>query len=47
MLKEKALDTHKLDARPSGPYRVLPTYVNSTVTIELRPGVSERLNAQR
>jgi hypothetical protein len=31
----------KLDARTSGPYRVLQTHVNSTVTIELRPGVSE------
>jgi hypothetical protein len=38
---------HKLDARTSGPYRVLQTYVNSTVTIELRPGVSERLNIGR
>jgi hypothetical protein len=38
---------HKLDKRTSGPYRVLQTHVNGTVTIELRPGVSERLNIQR
>ncbi len=38
---------HKLDKRTSGPYRVLQTPVNSTVTIELRPGVSERLNIRR
>jgi hypothetical protein len=34
----------KLDARTSGPYRVLQTQVKGTETIELRPGVSERLN---
>jgi len=37
----------KLDERTSGPYRVLQTHVNGTVTIELRPGVSERLNIRR
>jgi hypothetical protein len=47
MLQEKALDTRKLDGRTSGPYRVLQKKVNGTVTIELRPGVSERLNTQR
>jgi hypothetical protein len=30
-----------------GPYRVLQTHVNGTITIELRPGVSERLNIRR
>ncbi len=37
----------KLDARTSGPSRVLQTQVNGTVTTELRPGVSERLNIRR
>ena len=37
----------KLDARMSGRYRVLQTHVNGTVTIESRPGVSERLNTRR
>jgi hypothetical protein len=37
----------KLDARTSGLYRVLQTHVDGTVTIELRLGVSERLNIQR
>jgi hypothetical protein len=37
----------QLDKRTSGPYRVLQTHVNDTVTIELRPGVSERLNIWR
>ena len=41
---KKRWKPHKLDERTSGPYRVLQTHVNSTVTIELRPGVSERLN---
>jgi hypothetical protein len=36
-----------LDERTRGPYRVVQTHVNGTVTIELRPGVSERLNIQR
>ncbi len=37
----------KLDERTSGPFRVVQTHVNGTVTIELRPGVSKRLNIQR
>jgi hypothetical protein len=37
----------KLDERTSGLYRVLHTHVNGTVTIELGPGVSERLNIPR
>ena len=37
----------KLDKRISGLYRVVKTHVNGTITIELRPGVSERLNIRR
>ena len=44
---KKRWKPHKLDERPSGPYRILQTHVNGTVTIELRPGVSERLNIRR
>jgi hypothetical protein len=44
---KKRWKPHKLDARTSGPYRVLQTHVNGTVTIELRPVVSERLNIRR
>jgi hypothetical protein len=43
----KRLKPRKLAERTSGPYRVLQTHVNGTVTIELRPGVSERLNIRR
>jgi hypothetical protein len=37
----------ELDKRHSGLYRVLKTHVNGTVTTELRPGVSGRLNIWR
>ncbi len=40
--KSRKLHTHK-----SGPYRVVQTHVNGTVTIESKPGASERLNIQR
>ena len=40
---KKRWKPRKLDEQMSGPYRVLQTHVNGTVTIELRPGVSERL----
>jgi hypothetical protein len=41
---KKRWKPRKLDKRTSGPYRVLQTHVNGTVTIELRPRVSESLN---
>ena len=44
---KKRWKPRKLDERTSGPYRVVQTHVNGTVTIELRPGVSERLNIRR
>jgi hypothetical protein len=34
----------KLGIRTTGPYTILQTRVNGTVTIELQPGISERLN---
>jgi hypothetical protein len=43
----KCWKPRKLDERTSGLYRVLQTHVNGTVTIELGPGVSERLNIRR
>ena len=44
---KKRWKPRKLDERTSSLYRVLQTHVNGTVTIELRPGVSERLNIRR
>jgi hypothetical protein len=37
----------KLGKRTSGQYRVLQTHVNGTLTIELQPGISKRLNIKR
>ena len=37
----------KLGERTSGPYRVIQTHVNGTLTKEIRPGVSERINIRR
>ncbi len=47
LVLKKHWEQCKLDARTSEPYRVLQTQVNSTRTIELRLGVSERLNIWR
>jgi len=44
---KKRWKPRKLDERTSGPYRVLQTHVNGTVTIELRPGISGRINIRR
>jgi hypothetical protein len=44
---KKRWKPRKLYKRTSGPYRVLQTQVNNTVIIELRPGISERLNIWR
>jgi hypothetical protein len=37
----------KLGYRTAGPYKVLQTHVNGTLTIELKPGISERINIRR
>jgi hypothetical protein len=44
---KKKWKPRKLSERTSGPYRVLQTHVHGTLTIELQPGVSERLNIRR
>ena len=43
---KKTWKARKLGIRTTGPYTILQTHVNGTVTvtIELRPGISERLN---
>jgi len=50
-LNQKALkkvhDPTKLGVRTSGPYKVKKLHLNGTVTMELRPGVSERINIRR
>jgi transposase InsO family protein len=37
----------RLGLRTIGPFKVVQTHVNGTVTIELRPGVTERINIRR
>ena len=37
----------KLGHRTAGPYKVLQTHVNGTLIIELKPGISERINIRR
>jgi len=44
---KKTWKPRKLGMRTTGPYTILQTHVNGTVTIELRPGISERLNIRR
>ena len=44
---KKVHDPTKLGVRKTGPYAVEQVHVNGTVTIELRPGVSERINIRR
>ncbi len=44
---KKTWKSQKLGIRTTGPYTILQTYVNGTVTIELRPGIAERLNIRR
>jgi hypothetical protein len=33
-----------LGQKTSGPYKILQTHVNGTLTVELKPGISERFN---
>jgi len=40
---KKTWKPQKLGIRTTGPNTILQTHVNGTVTIELRPGISERL----
>ena len=44
---KKTKSPKKLGPRTSGPYKILNTNVNSTLTIELKPGVTERINICR
>ncbi|KAL7525960.1 hypothetical protein ACHAXR_004955, partial [Thalassiosira sp. AJA248-18] len=44
---KKVHDPTKLGVRTSGPYTIERVHVNGTVTIELRQGVTERINIRR
>ena len=44
---KKKWKPRKLGERTTGPYTILQTHVNGTITIQLKPGVTERLNIRR
>ena len=44
---KKTWKPQKFGIRTTGPYTIFQTHVNGTVTIELQPGISERLNIPR
>lgn len=41
------VDPSKLGRRVDGPYRVRQVHTNGNITIELRQGVTERINIRR
>jgi hypothetical protein len=47
MVLKKKWKPKKLDERTSGPYKIVQTHVNGTVTIQLRPGLTERINIRQ
>ena len=44
---KKVHNPTKLGVRTSGPYTIERVHVNGTLSIELRPGVTERINIRR
>jgi len=46
VLKEK-WKPKKLGKRTSGPYKIVQVDVNGTVTIQLRPGLTKRINIRQ
>lgn len=44
---KKVHDPTKLGVRTSGPYSVIRVHANGTLTIKLRPGLTERINIRR
>ena len=44
---KKVHNPTKLGVRHSGPYAIERVHVTGTITIQLRPGLSERINLQR
>ncbi len=44
---KKKWKPRKLDKRTSGPYEIAQTHVNGTVIIQLKPGLTERINIRR
>ncbi len=47
MILKKKLKPKKLGKRISGLYKIVQVHVNGTVTIQLRPGLTERNNTRQ
>jgi hypothetical protein len=47
MVLKKKWKPKKLGKRTSGPYKIVQVHVNETVTIQLRPGLTERINIRQ
>ena len=43
----KTVDPNKLQERYHGPYPIRQVHANGNVTIQLRPGITERINIRR
>ena len=43
----KTVDPNKLQERYHGPYPIRQVHANGNVTIQLRPGIAERINIRR
>jgi len=44
---KKVHNPTKLGVRTSGPYTIAQIHVNGNITIQLRPGITERINMRR
>jgi hypothetical protein len=44
---KKKWKPRKLDEQTSGLYEIVQTHVNGTMTIQLRPGLTERINIRQ
>ncbi len=47
MVLKKKWKPNKLDEQTSDPYNIVQTHVDVTVTIQLRPGLTERINKRQ
>jgi hypothetical protein len=47
MVLKKKWKPKKMGKRTSGPYKIVQVHVNGTVTIQLRPGLTERINKRQ
>jgi hypothetical protein len=47
LVLKKKWKPKKLGKRTSSPYKIVQVHVNGTVTIQLRPGLTERINIRR